>query len=704
MTFRRLPLPLLLFIAWQAQAALIPVETSAYKPECGVQAQVAGNVLVVAWNKGNCVLDFSLEDGEPLIRSLAAGKEPLLHSLDPLLSLTVGSRESPSGRPPGMSVWNVFFDNPPKRPYETHLAQFSKKSATVTSQGNRATVRIGEVTCGSFRGDWSFTFYADAPLVQMEAVVSTDVDLRAYVFDLGLVGENAGWKRLAWTDTEERRRSVEVSESAPDEHLMVRHRMLAADGANGSLAIFPPPHAFFYPLDPTANLKNLWHGSGHQGEKRHGIGVRHEPKGSGNFVPWFNAPPGTKQRIGMFLLPHSGNADAALDEALRYTRKDRFADITGMTTYTSHFHMAMTMTVMDQIKKGVNPLPMPEWVKVFKDMNVQALHQGEFHGDGHPQDPGPLRLPEMKMMFSECARLSDDKFLVIPGEEANQHLGIPFPGRHPGHWMLLFPKPVYWTMVRGKDEPFVEQHPEYGTVYHVGDRDEMVDLIKRENGLAWTAHARIKASNWTPDAFKDADFFKDGLWLGAAWKNMPSDLSRDRLGERCLNLLDDMCNWGVRKYLPGEVDVFKIDHTHEVYGHMNINYLRLPKMPRYEEGWKPVLDCLRTGAFFTTTGEILIKEFTVGGKKSGEVATLASPDEKLPLNITLAWTFPLKFAEVISGDGQKVYRVRLDLTNTKPFGEETRKMALGLKGMKWVRLEVWDIARNGAYSQPVWLQ
>jgi hypothetical protein len=684
MTLRCLPLHIALIISLRAMAAPVPVDMSAYKPDCGVTVKPAGNVLLVSWNKDNLVLDFSLEETEPLIRSLAAGKAQTLKSLDPFLSMTVGSREAPKGRPPEMSVWNVFFDNPPRRPHQTFVGTFKKKKFTVASEGNRATVRVDEATCGSFRGAWSFTFFADSPLVLMEAVMSTTEDLRAYVFDLGLVGSDAGWKKLTWTDTEKRRRSVQVDEAAPDEHLMVRHRMLAVEGIQGSMAIFPQPHAFFYPLDPTTNLKNLWHGSGHQGEKRHGIGVRHEPKGSGNYVPWFNAPPGTEQRMAMFLLPAEGAADTALDEALRYTRGDRFEDITGMTTYTSHFHMAMAMTAMDQVRKGVNPLPIPEWVQVFKDMNVQALHQGEFHGDGHPQDPGPLRLPEMKMMFSECARLSDDKFLVIPGEEANQHLGIPFPGRHAGHWMLLFPKPVYWTMVRGKDEPFTGQHPEYGTVYHVGNRDEMVDLIKRENGLAWTAHARIKASSWTPDAFKDADFFKDPLWLGAAWKNMPSDLSRDRLGERCLNLLDDMSNWGARKYLPGEVDVFKIDHTHEVYGHMNINYLRLPKMPRYEEGWKPVLDCLRTGAFFTTTGEVLIKEFTVGGKKSGEIATLASPDEKLPLNITLAWTFPLKFAEVISGDGQKVYRVRIDLTNTKPFGEETRKMHLGLKGMKWV--------------------
>ena len=59
---------------------------------------------------------------------------------------------------------------------------------------------------------------------------------------------------------------------------------------------------------------------------------------------------------------------------------------------------------------------------------------------------------------------------------------------------------------------------------------------------------------------------------------------------------------------------------------MNINYLRLPKLPRYEDGWQPVLDTLRRGAFFTTTGEILIKDFTVGGKQSGETAGLPAND------------------------------------------------------------------------------
>src|SRR5205807_4333625 len=102
----------------------------------------------------------------------------------------------------------------------------------------------------------------------------------------------------------------------------------------------------------------------------------------------------------------------------------------------------------------------------------------------------------------------------------------------------------------------------------------MEKKMKQEKGLAWTAHPRIKASSWTPDIFRHEDFYLSDRWLGAAWKAMPADLLRQRLGERALDLLDDMANWGQKKYLPGEVDVFKLDHTHELYGAMNVNYVR----------------------------------------------------------------------------------------------------------------------------------
>src|SRR5262249_50650938 len=158
-------------------------------------------------------------------------------------------------------------------------------------------------------------------------------------------------------------------------------------------------------------------------------------------------------------------------------------------------------------------------------------------------------------------------------------------------------KPVYWVMQRQADQPVAEPHPKYGTLYRVSSTEDMMALLQREHGLAWTAHPRIKASNWTPDAFRDREYFQADFWLGAAWKAMPADLSRPKLGERALDLMDDMANWGHRKYLPGEVDVFKIDTTHELYGHMNINYLRLPRVPRFDSGWPEILDVLCNGQF-----------------------------------------------------------------------------------------------------------
>ena len=229
----------------------------------------------------------------------------------------------------------------------------------------------------------------------------------------------------------------------------------------------------------------------------------------------------------------------------------------------------------------------------------------------------------------------------------------------------------------------------------------MVELLKREHGLAWSAHPRIKASQRTPDIFRHENFFPSEQWLGGAWKAMPGDLSRERLGERVLGLLDDMANWGGRKYTPGEVDTFKLFNDHEIYGHMNINYLALDRLPRYDDGWQPVLDALRRGKFFTTTGEVLIKKFTVGGKGSGETLKAGARAE---VRVELDWTFPLKFAEVISGDGARVYRERIELTDTSAFAQRTLKLTPDLRGRKWVRFEVWDVAANGAFTQPVWIE
>ena len=137
---------------------------------------------------------------------------------------------------------------------------------------------------------------------------------------------------------------------------------------------------------------------------------------------------------------------------------------------------------------------------------------------------------------------------------------------------------------------------------------------------------------------------------------------------------------------------------------MNINYIRLEpdRVPRFDDGWQPVLDSLRSGRFFVTTGEVLIPEFTVNGQPSGSSIVL-KPHEAAELRFRLSWTFPLRYVEFISGDGTQVFRDRIDLSDTGPFGVDKLAHKLDLTGRTWVRLEAWDIATDGAFTQPVWL-
>jgi hypothetical protein len=430
-----------------------------------------------------------------------------------------------------------------------------------------------------------------------------------------------------------------------------------------------------------------------------GFGIRQPLDGDKRWVPWIDAPAGTEQHLAVFYLISSSDGETALKEVVAYTHGDRFKELPGYKTFTSHYHIEHTLDFLARQKKeGTNGVPegleIPGFVKKFKDTGVNIVHLAEFHQGWTPNQKTADRLPMLKTLHSECARLSNGNFLLLPGEEPNVHLG--------GHWLSFFPKPIYWVLNRSTNEPFSEQIPGYGTVYHVGSPGDVLMLMERENGLMWTAHPRIKGSLGFPDGYRDTDFFKSEHFLGAGWKALPSNLSRDRLGWRTLDLLDDMNQWDAHKQALGEVDVFQVQPDYELYGPMNINYLQLDSLPKFTDGWQPILTTLREGRFFTTTGEVLIPKFAVAGKCSGETITAADGNTKVQAQ--LEWTFPLAFAEIISGDGKTVQRKRIDLSDTEAFGSRTLAVPVELKGQKWIRFEVWDVAANGAFTQPVWIK
>jgi hypothetical protein len=473
---------------------------------------------------------------------------------------------------------------------------------------------------------------------------------------------------------------------------MVKYRTIIGENSTGSLALFPAPHQYFYPLDEAFNLKFVWAGNQYRDKiDGYGIGIRQDLFGDRRFVPWFNAPAGTKQRMNFFVLLNEGNSTAAMEEVKKFTNNDRYVALPGYKTMTSHFHNEFIMKVVLAGK----PVPEdPSFIKVFKRHGVDIIHLGEFHYTAHPKGPDSLRLNELHALFEQCERLSSKDILLLPGEEPNEFFG--------GHWLQIFPKPVYWIMSRQEGKPFVTEDPKYGKVYRIGNEKEMLDLLKKENGLAWTAHARTKGSTGYPDKYKASEFFKAEHFLGAAWKAMPADLSLPFLGQRVLDLLDDMNNWGDRKKIIAEADLFTIEPENEMYAHLNVNYMKLDKLPEYKNGWQPVIDAMQKGQFFSSTGEVLIPEFTVNGKSTGEEISVTNGTANV--SFKLKWTFPMNYAEIISGDGKKVYRERIMLDNTLSFGEQTITKSINLTGRKWVRLEAWDVAANGAFTQTIWIK
>jgi hypothetical protein len=628
-----------------------------------------------------------IEKGVPCIRELVYkgrdGWVKLAGPLYPQFEVSTGPRGVDAARGHDYeNRWNAYGDSPLANPakLETATASFAATKWEIAKDGALTVVSFDGLEMGYFKGGLRIIFYEGSNLIRVEAAALNDEhDSLAYIYRAALSGFAPGklyYRGLRRNFVNEMPRGKAGGEKYV--RVYARNRVLAVEQPNGSVAVFPPPHKFFFPRQLEINLGFNYYRREEAGALT--LGVRHNEK-NGYYEtcpnqrcwPCYNAKPGTLQKMSCYFAVSAENANYCREMVMRYTHNDRFPDIPGYKKMADHFHMAFREFWLQDKEKE------QDWEILFKEMGVDIAYLNDFHGgDGHPEDNGETRLKELLEYFAACRGRSTPNFLVIAGEEPNDQID--------GHWNVFFPKPVLFSRGRDPGQPFLEQTAQ-GPYYHLGSAEDITAMLKAEKGFMLLPHPRTKASEGCPDIYRDAAFFRDPTYIGIGFRYMPADNSCDRLIDgRNEETWNDINNWCDHpKYILGEVDTYQKSIDYDPYGDFNINYLKIGDDLPGPDNYEPVIEAVKKGDFFVSTGEVIIPVCEV---KDGSA------------DAEISWTFPMNFAEAVYSDGKTVKREIVKLTDTRPFG--SRKVHIEFpKGMKWARFAAWDSAGNGAFHQPV---
>ena len=694
-----------------------------YQAVPGLRAVVSGDTLDLTWDGDNdqeLQLRFAIRGGTPTISDLRIKEKDapdwvqVARDLTPEFRVVSGIRRMTGQqltplRDLGVEItpevveplkWGAFWDAPldvpgmdgrgttnldmPRTPedIDRSTATYQADSCRVKTDGARLEVSFPGLELGVFSGRLQYTFYKGTNLIRMEAIATTDEPSIAYKYDAGLGGlPIRDGARVVWRDLSNQWQDFQFG-GTPNEAevpLKVSNRVIIAEGRTGSIAAFPPPHVFFWSREVETNLGYAWYRK--DNDSAFSFGVRQaereeDPRWKANFA-LYSARPGTAQRMAVYFYVSPESAASSMDGALAFTRGDRYTPLPGYQVMASHYHMSMGVRLresgsldtrlpdFDALKAtGVNIISPTDWIRV------------------------PERLEILADYWEGARRHSDTNFLIMPNEEQIELLG--------GHWDILFSHQVFWTYDRAPGQPFVEEHPTYGTLYHVGSPDDVMEMARREDALIFMPHPRTKGSTYYPDVIKDTAHFLDENYRGIGWRwGMGLDLSEQRMSDyRAMPLFDDMSNWmadlpGPLKYIMAITETYTKQPGDDVYANNPVNYLRLDSLPTPDD-MSPVINVLRSGDYFVTSGEILIPSYSVEG--TGTDRTVVADVE---------WTFPLEFVEVVWGDGQTTDRQIIPATDLPPFGSHRFEIPFDATGKKWVRFAVWDSAGNGALVQPI---
>jgi hypothetical protein len=572
---------------------------------------------------------------------------------------------------------------------------------TVKTDGARVEVTFPGATLGVFSGRLQYTFYKGTNLIRQELIATTTSPAVAYKYDAGIGGlQGTDNVNLSWTGVDHKPQAQRLGIAPSATPVIVRSsdRIVVAALGGGSIAALPPPHNFFWARETSYNLGYNWYRQDANGAMA--IGVRQaetedppevENRGTEDRAQNFalkSARPGTWQRMPVYLYVSAGGADMAHRGAAAFTRSDRFKALPGYQVMAAHFHMSVVARAaggldakvpdlevlkaaginiaapidggggfVASLAKGGDPAMNgddPKWLKWSRGLG--AVMDDPARGGLAPAGTrAPARASSPADMFRtqrdyyETARLqSSSTFVLMPNAElirgdVTRELG--------GHTDLMMSRPVYWHQGRAAGQPFTENDPTYGTVYHVETAADLLEMARRENLAFFMPHPRTKASTGYPDAIKDTAPFLDANYRGVGFRwGMGLDGSETRLCEyRCFAVFDDMNNWVADKNTPPKFmqaisEFYQQADGDDIYANNPVNYIKIPSLPAPGD-WSPIVNAFKSGDFFVTSGEVLITNYAVRG--TGAQRTIVAD---------LEWTFPPDFVEVVWGDGVKTGR------------------------------------------------
>lgn len=587
----------------------------------------------------------------------------------------------------------------PRKPEEVVRATATYRAAgcEIRTNGARLEISFPGVELGIFEGKLQYDIYKGSNLIRQMVLAKTDHPSAAFKYDGGLKGLPIGpAARVVWRDLANRWQDYQFGGPVSLGAAIVKgsNRLIAAELPGGAIAAFPAPHSFYWARQQETVLGYGWYRKDsdatfsfglRQAEKEEEIEFLH------NFA-LYSARPGTWQRMPVFLYVSPDSGQAAVDAALAFTRGDRFKALPGYKVMGTHYHASLVRRLRES--GGVDNRNSD--IEAFKaaGIDIQAIIDT---GDGEGASDDEAFLKGLADYYDAARRQSDKNFLTMPN---NESLGSGLHGGITGHSDLLLSKPLFWLPKRAPGQPLVEPHPVYGKVYNIGSPDDMMKVTELENALIFMPHPRSKGSTGYPDALKDTPYFihENYRGLGYRW-GMGIDASEVRLGDyRFLTLWDELNNWMAGHNAPPKYSI-TIAETNsgprgksasdDIYGVSPVNYVKLDRLPTVDD-MSPIINALKRGDYFMTSGEVLIASFAVEG--SGDRRTVVAEVE---------WTFPLDFVEVVWGDGEKTDRQIVATTEQPPFGRKQFRIPFDASGKKWMRFAAWDVATNGAMTQPI---